>query len=684
MKEKCTLLPVCYILLMGAAYTQPVLLDDNHTLDGIPLNNRIILSSDIDQTLWSSTGLPGSTVQISPVVVDDDGGSGLLHGHLYFTGVTASEGAELWVTDATPAGTMLVSDIWNGGSSKPNNFITYGNKLYFNAFTPEYGRELYAYSGSGSPVRLTDLNEGAADGFNDPDFYINDSKLYFTGHDGAEQGLYVLANGTISKIYSVPAGFKLLEFSSIGNTVFFQIRNQSTSMALFKTAGTAQSTQLVHEINGLYSGMFPAQMTPFGNRILFAAQTDDYGYELWVTNGINTSQVADINPGGEGSQPQLFFSVILKNKLVFAAYTESKGTELWVTDGTSAGTSMLIDINPVANASSDPFILPAFWDVGGVEGDINRMLSYNGFIFLFAHDGSHGRELWKTDGTPGGTTMVIDLNPGPSEGVNNAAFTYTRSGLIFSGDNGSAGYEPWISDGSERGTRMLADINAAGSSDPEISFIWQGDLYVTANNGNGGVDEYRDFIKLTGPYSPLPVTMTDFTAVVINNNVLLNWRTSSESNSDRFDIMRSENGSSFRNIGSVPAAGQSSSSQRYSYIDSTAQTPQSSALYYRLIIIDKDGRQSMSEIVRVRITQYAPTFSIYPNPVYDLLKVHYSIQEKGWLTISDANGRAMYRSVLKAGGSGMIEIDMSSYPGGMYMIKIADGASTRTEKFFKK
>ena len=61
--------------------------------------------------------------------------------------------------------------------------------------------------------------------------------------------------------------------------------------------------------------------------------------------------------------------------------------ELWTTDGTSAGTKMVKDIDPGADGSAP-----------------EELHAFNGDIYFSADDGSHGRELWKSDGTAGGTT----------------------------------------------------------------------------------------------------------------------------------------------------------------------------------------------------------------------------------------------------------------------------------------
>lgn len=89
--------------------------------------------------------------------------------------------------------------------------------------------------------------------------------------------------------------------------------------------------------------------------------------------------------------------------------------------------------------------------------------------FFIADDGSHGSELWATDGSAAGTRLVRDIAPDFGAAFNrlNTALTDVGPLLLFSAFEPDGGREPWRSDGSERGTRRVQDL-APGvlSSDP--------------------------------------------------------------------------------------------------------------------------------------------------------------------------------------------------------------------------
>lgn len=83
------------------------------------------------------------------------------------------------------------------------------------------------------------------------------------------------------------------------------------------------------------------------------------------------------------------------------------------------------------------------------------------FVIFSASDGilpgDHGRELWRSDGTPGGTKMVKDMVTGETS---SAPCGTTKLGdrVIFGAYSGADGYELWRSDGTKQGTKQVKDI----------------------------------------------------------------------------------------------------------------------------------------------------------------------------------------------------------------------------------
>jgi ELWxxDGT repeat protein len=104
--------------------------------------------------------------------------------------------------------------------------------------------------------------------------------------------------------------------------------------------------------------------------------------------------------------------------------------DLWVTDGTPAGTRRVRRFLPWA----------------GREGfaPVEDLVSSGGKVYFPASDGTHGRELWESDGTPEGTRMVVDLTPGGLSAIPDSSSLVIVNGvLFFSADDGKSGPEPW-------------------------------------------------------------------------------------------------------------------------------------------------------------------------------------------------------------------------------------------------
>ncbi len=112
--------------------------------------------------------------------------------------------------------------------------------------------------------------------------------------------------------------------------------------------------------------------------------------------------------------------------------------------------------------------------------------------------------------------------------------------------------------------------------------------------------------------SPLPVELVAFSARVVQNQVELYWRTSSETNNDYFTVERSLSGEYFAELGSVIGKGTTSAVNEYHFVDAD---PQPGILYYRLKQTDYDGTSSFSTVVSVRYNgPNTPLLSVFPNP----------------------------------------------------------------------
>ena len=94
-------------------------------------------------------------------------------------------------------------------------------------------------------------------------------------------------------------------------------------------------------------------------------------------------------------------------------------------------------------------------------------------------------ELWVTDGTPGGTSLVMDINPGTGSSDPKNITALGNGKALFSANDGTHGYELWVTDGTAAGTSMVTDINpGSGSSGPDnITALGNGSALFSATDG---------------------------------------------------------------------------------------------------------------------------------------------------------------------------------------------------------
>ena len=136
--------------------------------------------------------------------------------------------------------------------------------------------------------------------------------------------------------------------------------------------------------------------------------------------------------------------------------------------------TLVKDINPGASGSSSQFS--------------DKCTCVNDKYFFLADDGSHGKELWVSDGTEGGTTMVKDINEGATS-TSILELTVVGDLLYFLASTADEGSEPWISDGTEAGTFMLKDINTGTSTSNARHFTpFNNMVYFTAIAPGSGLE----------------------------------------------------------------------------------------------------------------------------------------------------------------------------------------------------
>jgi hypothetical protein len=175
----------------------------------------------------------------------------------------------------------------------------------------------------------------------------------------------------------------------------------------------------------------------------------------------------------------------------------------------------------------------------------------------------------------------------------------------------------------------------------------------------------------------LPIGLLHFSATPDNNQVDLQWTTSTESNNDYFTIERSVDGTTFDSIariGSEAPNGTSSTPIDYTAVD---QHPYMGLSYYRLKQTDLDGNSTFSKIVSVDFT-HKQNFTIYPNPSKGVIYVTGIVVSTGSVLSQwfDLSGKLLSQATIPVqGGAASMNVNLNN---GIYLLKLTfpDGTSS--------
>lgn len=216
-------------------------------------------------------------------------------------------------------------------------------------------------------------------------------------------------------------------------------------------------------------------MAVFRDELYFGALgSQEEGYELWKTDGTEagTQLVADVNPGELSSFPTYLYA--FQDALYFAAAGEGEDVELWKSDGTADGTELVSNIHADEGFSSFP---ESFFE-------FNEELYFIAADGLAA-DGIISSHLYKTNGTESGTVRVADerLTVRFTDELPNV-FEF-KDHLYYGGINDLGSWELYRTNGTPGQSELVLDLAGAFSSAPTDLIEFQGQLYFAANDDSG-------------------------------------------------------------------------------------------------------------------------------------------------------------------------------------------------------
>jgi ELWxxDGT repeat protein len=470
--------------------------------------------------LWKSNGSAGGT-QLVKDLNPGSGSSSLSHSPpplvfnngLYFFANDGAHGTQLWKSDGTGANTVALT---SGAPGTPTslNQVAAANGLIF--FADPATNELWKSDGTpGGTVAVTDSQMhtiGSAS-----DLTTIGGTLYFSGEQADGQSGLWKSNGTPGGTqFLKPISGPISDLTDVGGTAYFLAPtigiHGSQDVALWTSNGTGPGTTVLHDFGSVTAPapLQVANLTAFNGQLYFAADDKtalpDAGVELWTSDGtsLGTTMVTDINLGSSsGLSLQSAFASVNGN-LYFLA-DDSSGFTLWQTDGTALNTTQVLDGNsdPIASTglltvvNTDLYFAGAnasgagLWKTNGTNTDFvqsafvdaavpRSSIAVNGVLFFSARDGTHGNELWTSNGTAGGTGMVTDI--GLSTASDPQAITDVNGVAYFVANDGNNGTGLFKSDGTPGGTQLLkGNLDFGGS--PHLLNV-NGTIYFFAFDGN--------------------------------------------------------------------------------------------------------------------------------------------------------------------------------------------------------
>lgn len=457
--------------------------DQRIFLNSIVTSSGKIFFSNYDATtgyeLWVSNGTPETTNPLKNISTGSEGSASFeslsvrLGENIYFTAYNNEFGTELWMSNSTEVGTQIMVDLDPGvKSSRFAEMVVFDSNIYFTAYANSDG-VLRLYKSDGTSAGTFEiLLPGERPGYraNPCKLTVTADKLYFEGYtklwvsDGTIAGTNTLFSNNNEIVSSVsnltPLGKKLI-FRSNG--------------FLFVSEGTNESTKkLINDSNPDLS-FLPSHLLNFNGEVYYFVRdfaSNVFDNMLCATDGvINNIRVVKKVEGEVNSRDFIIDQAV--NKFYFSVNHTLNSFELWSSVGTATGTNIVKEISVSGNigklsSATLPDKLLIFiseynptgekiylWASDGTIQGTKEILNEIGNwrrnstvvlenkLYFNPYTRNYGNELWVTDGTTDGTSMVRDYRTGTKSSVIGNLILFDDQ-LIFWRIDDIHGTEPWV------------------------------------------------------------------------------------------------------------------------------------------------------------------------------------------------------------------------------------------------
>lgn len=542
-----------------------------------------------------------------------------------------------------------------------SGMIIYNNKLYFHYKNVSNNIQLGEYDGTS----MTQISYPAGTGSVRLDSSIvYNNKLYFKNRDSA--GIYHLLEFDGTNITLLPNLDKGGGFSNIttrivyNNKLYLTYLNASNHSQLIQFDGTSWTFIPNPDAGEVYSY---SEAAIYNNNLYFKYINASGTYQLAQFDGKSIELIP--NPDSK-TTPSFLLPVVFNDKLYMTYHTTNSNLNTNLV-AEFDGSSIKLIPKPNVSMLGDPNAIG--------DGCWGKFVKYNNKLYIsyFAYYSQQGEQnLAEFDGTT--LTLIPRISSSSTGGWGIAPVDVFDNKLIVSNILRLEDYYNHYG---------LAEYN--GSS---FNFI--------SNPNIGDVSTFRTLIYNNRFYfqygyqapdgtfpsqlaylesGTLPITLLNLKGQLQDNNVLLQWQTATEQNSNHFTVQRSQDGIHFSDVGSVKAAGNSSTIKSYNYTDPAVVKLGLRKLFYRVQEVDNDEKKQLSNIVSLDITNANSKFIAYPNPAKNMIELElpYALSQTAQIVLYDLNGRKVMQQKPQLNNQHQL-LKVNNLPQGNYNLQVIEGS----------
>lgn len=597
-------------------------------------------------------------------VIDITGGTLQVYGGItYRSGYAADplrynqSGGSLLLNSGWPGSNLELFKINNSASSR---FTMSGGTITLQKPNSTAGvRSDFDLCGSSGTISFTD---GTVEFGNSST--LTGSTFNFTPYAGVVQPNFKVTGSTAAAVTLKTSSGSTSDFTL--HSLYIDVNKIFDIQSIAGAAGDTKNMTLESNYDGLNTLYNDGSLVSRNGTVTFqgaeglwiSGSTTTTFYNLNIDNGFGVALARDINISNQLLLLNgVLYSTPGARAIALASATSNLGSSISYVDGpfeqiVASSLAQTLNLPIGKNGSFRPIIL-------AVQHSNSTSVSYTSEVW-----NSSARAM--SFSLPPTLTHVSDIRyfsitRSSVSNLSNARVTLTYGAddmvtdpnfLRVARDNGSSSWLDLGGFGTAAGTGSITSNNFSGFN-----------TYFTLANSSGGIN-------------PLPVEYISFNAFANSNHVDVSWSTASEVNSDYFIVEKSTNGSTFSPIGKVGAAGFSTATQSYQYVDAH---PVQGNNYYRLKQMDRNGTFEYSSVRVVNFKKSA--MNVFPNPVTDrVISVSMDNFEDEYLEarLMDLNGKIVVATNMQFSSSSDAQfvIDATLSPG-VYLFELMNATGNK-------